>query len=52
MDTIAVSRRAAVLRSLIRLPEDRGGYVGDTYYPVGGTVASHEWDGEKWNWLV
>lgn len=52
MDTALVSCREATLRSLIRLPEDRGGYKGDCFYPVGGTVASHEWDGDKWIWLV
>jgi hypothetical protein len=39
------------LRRLVRQPEDRGGYVGDTFYPVGGVEASHRWDGQKWEWL-
>jgi hypothetical protein len=39
------------LKRLVRQPENRGQYKGDTYYPVGGTEASHEWDGDKWHWL-
>lgn len=39
------------LRRLIPPPTERGAYVGDTYYPVGGTEASHFWDGQEWQWV-
>lgn len=52
MDVISISRRAATLRSLVRCPDSPGAYVGDTFYPVGGNVASHRWNGEQWEWLV
>ena len=49
---LAAEMRVERLKRLIRQPEDRGGYVGDNYYPVGGTKASHEWDGFEWQWLA
>jgi hypothetical protein len=48
---LAAEMRAVRLKGLVRQPEDRGAYVGDTYYPVGGTEASHRWDGNAWQWL-
>lgn len=48
---LAAEMRAVRLKRLVRQPEDRGSYVGDTYYPVGGTEASHRWDGNAWQWL-
>jgi hypothetical protein len=43
--------RVEKIKRLVRQPEEPGSYVGDTYYPVGGTQASHQWDGTKWYWL-
>lgn len=48
---LEVEMRCERLKRLVRQPENRGGYKGDTFYPVGGAEASHEWDGERWNWL-
>lgn len=39
------------LKRLVQEPSEPGGYIGDTYYPVGGTEASHRWTGEAWEWL-
>lgn len=33
-------------------PYSVGQYKGDRFYPLGGTFASHEWDGEKWESLI
>lgn len=29
-------------------PPEPGAYRGDRFYPFGGTEASHEWDGSRW----
>jgi hypothetical protein len=39
------------LKRLVPEPNEPGSYVGDTFYPVGGTEASHQWDGAAWHWL-
>jgi len=48
-----LDREVAVekLKRLIVEPSENGSYVGDTYYPVGGTLASHRWNGTAWEWL-
>lgn len=48
---LAAEMLATRLRRLIPQPGEPGGYVGDNFYPVGGTQASHEWDGKQWQWL-
>lgn len=48
---LAVEMRAERLKRLITVPNTLGSYVGDTWYPVGGTEASHRWDGNSWQWL-
>lgn len=48
---LAAEMVATRLKRLIPTPNERGSYVGDTFYPVGGIEASHEWDGRQWNWL-
>jgi hypothetical protein len=50
---LAAEMRVEKLKRLVREPDpfDRGSYEGDTFYPVGGTQASHVWKGGKWEWL-
>jgi hypothetical protein len=48
---LAAEMVANKLKRLIRKPDLPGAYKGDMFYPVGGTEASHRWDGEAWRWL-
>ncbi|QUT07897.1 hypothetical protein KFK14_11210 [Sphingobium phenoxybenzoativorans] len=48
---LAIECLAVRLKRLVRQPDEPGSYVGDTFYPVGGTEASHRWNGDAWEWL-
>jgi hypothetical protein len=50
-EILALEMRIERLKRLICVPSGNGGYTGDNYYPVGGSEASHEWDGKQWQWV-
>ena len=47
---VGLSVQVANLKKLIPEPSEPGSFVGDAYYPAGGTEHSHVWNGQKWLW--